>query len=136
MCCVRCAPAAPPRLPRPLAASPNAFTLPLPPPEATPPHSPLTRHLTHTPTHTPSPPPLALSYGGESYYTCDRLTLCPIQKKMIDQEVGGGRGGGAGRAGAREGQKMRAGRRAAGLGRERREERARGKGGQRWSRAK
>lgn len=27
-------------------------------------------------------------YGGESYYTCDRLTLCPIQKKMMVKEVG------------------------------------------------
>lgn len=26
-------------------------------------------------------------YGGESYYTCDRLTLCPIQKKMMAKEV-------------------------------------------------
>ncbi|GAB4814313.1 hypothetical protein N2152v2_001359 [Parachlorella kessleri] len=29
----------------------------------------------------------AFRYGGESYYTCERLTMCPIQKKMIAREV-------------------------------------------------
>ncbi|KAL4428500.1 hypothetical protein ABPG75_002589 [Micractinium tetrahymenae] len=31
--------------------------------------------------------PTEFRYGGQSYYTCERLTLCPIQKKMIAKEL-------------------------------------------------
>ena len=30
------------------------------------------------------PPPACCRFGGQSFYTCDRLTMCPLQKKMMD----------------------------------------------------
>lgn len=31
--------------------------------------------------------PTPFRFGGQSYYTCSRLTVCPLQKKMIDISV-------------------------------------------------
>lgn len=44
---------------------------------------------THTHQHTRrlTLPGTARRFGGQSFYTCDRLTLCPIQKRMIAKEL-------------------------------------------------
>jgi Xaa-Pro aminopeptidase len=31
--------------------------------------------------------PTEFRYAGQSYYTCERLTVCPLQKKMIVKEL-------------------------------------------------
>lgn len=33
------------------------------------------------------PAPPARRYGGQPYFTCERLTMCPLQKKMIAKEL-------------------------------------------------
>lgn len=36
---------------------------------------------------TPPTPPPVCRYAGQSYYTCDSVTRCPLQKKMIAKEL-------------------------------------------------